>query len=53
MGYIDDGMTDLQDIDEPIKVGNGDKARATKKGTLHLIFGTEDRIHIRCQVGRL
>ena len=37
MGYIDDGMTNVQDIDEPIKVGNGDKARAAKKGTLHLM----------------
>ena len=36
MGNTDVGMEDVEEIDEPIKVGNGDKARAIKKGTLNL-----------------
>ena len=31
MGFVDDGMRDVQEIDEPIKVGNGNKARAIKE----------------------
>jgi hypothetical protein len=28
-----EGLTDVRDIDEPIKIGNGDTMRATKLGT--------------------
>ena len=38
MGNVDDGMADVVEINEPIKVGNGDKARAIKKGTLPLML---------------
>ena len=38
MGFVDDGMRDVQEIDEPIKVGNGNKARAIKKGSLPLML---------------
>ena len=36
MGNVDDGMTDVEEISEPINVSNGNDVRATKKGTLHL-----------------
>ena len=38
MGNIDDGMVNVEEIDEPIKVGNGNKARALKKGSLPLML---------------
>ena len=38
MGNVDDGMADIVEINEPIKVGNGEKARAIKKGTLPLML---------------
>jgi len=38
MGNIDEGMMDVVEINEPIKVGNGNKARAIKKGTLPLML---------------
>ena len=38
MGNVDDGMVEVQEINEPIKVGNGNKARAIKKGTLPLML---------------
>ena len=41
IGNIDDGMHDVECIDEPVKVGNG-AARATKKGTLLLTLLQRD-----------
>ena len=38
MGNIDDCMLEVKEIDEPIKVGNGSKARATKKGRIPLML---------------
>ena len=38
MGNVDDGMTGVVEINEPIKVGNGNKARAVKKGELPLML---------------
>ena len=35
MGNSDDGMYDIQVIDEPITLGNGKSLRATKAGKLH------------------
>ena len=36
MGNIDDGMVDVEEIDEGVKVGSGDRIRAVKKGTIRL-----------------
>ena len=42
MGNIDEGMVDYVDINEPIKVGNGNRTKAIKKGTIKL--WNEERI---------
>jgi hypothetical protein len=38
MGNVDDGLCEVTEINEPIKVGNGNKARAVKKGSLPLML---------------
>ena len=38
IGNVDDGMIDVEDINEPIKVGNGNQVRTIKKGTLPLML---------------
>ena len=38
IGNIDDGMIDVVDINEPVKVGNGNQVRTIKKGSLPLML---------------
>ena len=42
MGNIDTNMCNVKEIDEPIKVGTGDSARAIKKGDLPLAMRQAD-----------
>ena len=36
MGNVCEGMTEVEEIDEPVKVGNGNVMRAVRKGTIRL-----------------
>jgi len=38
MGNVDDGMMDVEDVNDPVKVGNGNQVRLLKKGTLPLML---------------
>jgi hypothetical protein len=42
MGNSDEGMTDVEEISQPITIGNGKQLRATKIGTLHRTVFQED-----------
>jgi len=37
IGNVDDGMMDVEDVNDPVKVGNGNQVRLIKKGTLPLM----------------
>jgi len=38
IGNVDDGMMDVEDVNDPVKVGNGNQVRLLKKGTLPLML---------------
>ena len=42
MGNVSEGMMDIEETDDPIKAGNGCKARASKKGTIKLCAAQVD-----------